>query len=80
MDRALVAALAARLDRRVAFSVSITDRELYLSIGEDTLTGAVTKLRSDAAAINHEDTKSSKDHEEEKMFLRVVFEFFVSSC
>jgi uncharacterized protein YaeQ len=43
MDRGLVAALAARLDRRVAFSVSITDRELYLSI-TDTLTGAVTRL------------------------------------
>jgi uncharacterized protein YaeQ len=44
MDRALVGALAARLERRVAFSVSITDRELYLSIGADTLTGAVTRL------------------------------------
>ncbi len=44
MDRGLVAALAARLDRRVAFSVSITDRELYLSIGTETLTGAVTRL------------------------------------
>src|SRR3954453_9679189 len=44
LDRGLVAALAARLDRRVAFSVSITDRELYLSIGTDTLTGAVTRL------------------------------------
>ena len=44
MDRALVAALAARLERRVAFSVSITDRELYISIGNDTLTGAVTRL------------------------------------
>ena len=44
MDRGLVAALAERLDRRVAFSVSITDRELYLSIGTDTLTGAVTRL------------------------------------
>ena len=44
MDRPLVAALAARLDRRVAFSVSITDRELYISIGTDTLTGAVTRL------------------------------------
>jgi uncharacterized protein YaeQ len=44
MDRALVAALAARLERRVAFSVSIADRELYLSIGTDTLTGAVTRL------------------------------------
>jgi uncharacterized protein YaeQ len=44
IDRGLVAALAARLERRVAFSVSITDRELYLSIGTDTLTGAVTRL------------------------------------
>ena len=44
MDRGLVAGLAARLDRRVAFSVSITDREIYLSIGTDTLTGAVTRL------------------------------------
>jgi uncharacterized protein YaeQ len=44
MDRPLVAALAARLDRRVAFSASITDRELYISIGTDTLTGAVTRL------------------------------------
>ena len=44
MDRSLVAALAARLDRRVAFSVSITDRELYISIGNDTLTGAVLRL------------------------------------
>jgi uncharacterized protein YaeQ len=44
MDRALVAALAARLERRVAFSVSITDREIYLSIGNDTLTGVVTRL------------------------------------
>ena len=44
MDRALIAALAARLERRVAFSVSITDRELYVSIGTDTLTGVVSKL------------------------------------
>jgi uncharacterized protein YaeQ len=44
MDRGLVAGLAARLERRVAFSVSITDRELYLSIDNDTLTGAVTRL------------------------------------
>ena len=44
MDRALVAALAARLERRVGFSVSITERELYVSIGTDTLTGTVTRL------------------------------------
>jgi uncharacterized protein YaeQ len=44
VDRALVAALVARLDRRVGFSVSINDRELYISIGAETLTGAVTRL------------------------------------
>jgi len=45
IDRGLIAALTARLERRVAFSLSITDRELYISIGADTLTGAVTRLR-----------------------------------
>jgi uncharacterized protein YaeQ len=44
LDRALVAAPVARLDRRVAFSVSIDERELSVSIGADTLTGAVTRL------------------------------------
>jgi uncharacterized protein YaeQ len=44
IDRALIAALVARLDRRVAFSVSVNDRELFVSIGTDTLTGAVTRL------------------------------------
>jgi uncharacterized protein YaeQ len=43
-DRALVTALVERLERRVAFSLSVTDRELYLSIGSDNLTGAVTRL------------------------------------
>ena len=48
IDRALVSAVVPRLERRVAFSVSITDRELYLSIGQDTLTGRVLRLRRDA--------------------------------
>lgn len=43
IDRALVAELVARLDRRVACSISITDRELYVSIGNDNLTGAITR-------------------------------------
>jgi uncharacterized protein YaeQ len=45
IDRTLVGALAARLERRMAFSTSITDRELYISIGSDTLTGKVTRVR-----------------------------------
>jgi uncharacterized protein YaeQ len=45
LDRAFIAQLVSHLDRRLAFSVSITDRELYLSIGNDNLTGKVERLR-----------------------------------
>ena len=44
MDLALVAALGARLDRRMSFSLAIADRELFLSIGTETLTGQMTRL------------------------------------
>jgi len=44
-DRTLIAALVARLERRVAFSVSIAERELFISIGAETLTGVVSRLR-----------------------------------
>jgi len=47
IDRALVAALVARLDRRVAFSVSVTDGELYVSIGAENLSGVVARLARD---------------------------------
>jgi uncharacterized protein YaeQ len=43
VDRAFLADLVSRLDRRMAFSVSITDRELYLSIGADNLTGRIER-------------------------------------
>ena len=46
IDRAFIAELVTRLDRRMAFSVSINDRELYLSIGADNLTGHVERLPS----------------------------------
>ena len=45
VDRGLVAALSARLDRRVTFALSVTDRELYVSIGDTTLTGAARRIR-----------------------------------
>ena len=45
LDRALVAALAARLDRRVRFDLAVSGRELYISIADATLTGAVTPHR-----------------------------------
>jgi uncharacterized protein YaeQ len=47
IDRALVRALVAHLERRIAFSLSITDRELYLSIGRENLTGSVVRLNRD---------------------------------
>ena len=47
IDRALVSALVSRLERRVAFSLSVADHELYLSIGADNLTGAVVRLHRD---------------------------------
>jgi uncharacterized protein YaeQ len=43
IDRPFIAALAQRLERRMAFSLSIDERELSLSIGADTLTGPVVR-------------------------------------
>jgi uncharacterized protein YaeQ len=42
-DRALIAALASRLERRMVFSLSVTDRELYVAFERDTLTGPVVR-------------------------------------
>jgi uncharacterized protein YaeQ len=44
IDRTLIADLVSRLDRRMAFSVSINDRELYVSIGDVNITGRVQRL------------------------------------
>ena len=48
IDRALVSGLVARLDRRVAFSVSVVDRELFIAIGTENLSGAVLRLHQSA--------------------------------
>jgi uncharacterized protein YaeQ len=44
IDRALIAALAARLDRRMAFALGISGGELFVSLGSETLTGAVRSV------------------------------------
>jgi uncharacterized protein YaeQ len=44
IDRRLIDALSARLDRRMAFAMSVNDRELFISIGSDTLTGVVSRV------------------------------------
>ncbi len=43
-DRALIADLVARLDRRMSFAVSISGRELFVAIGTDNLAGHVQPL------------------------------------
>jgi uncharacterized protein YaeQ len=45
IDRALVSALVSRLERRIAFSMSVSDRELYIAIGADQITGRVLRLQ-----------------------------------
>lgn len=45
VDRAFVGQVAERLDRRMSFSLSVTDRELLLSIGSDNLLGRLVRHR-----------------------------------
>jgi uncharacterized protein YaeQ len=44
IDRALVAAMAGRLGRRMAFALSVSGRDLYVSVGAETLIGGVSRL------------------------------------
>jgi uncharacterized protein YaeQ len=41
MDRELLAALVRRLERRMDIDLSVSERTLYVSIGDETLTGAL---------------------------------------
>ena len=43
IDRTFIAEVAGRLDRRMSFSLSVMERELFLSIGTDTLTGRLVR-------------------------------------
>ena len=44
IDAALVAQLAAQLERQMEFDLSVSEGMLYLSMGEETLTGGVQRL------------------------------------
>lgn len=44
-DRAFIAAMVGHLERRVSFSVSIAERELFIAIGTENLTGAISSLK-----------------------------------
>ena len=45
IDASLLTALAAKLDRRMDFDLSVSEGTLYLSLGTQTLTGTVERLR-----------------------------------
>jgi uncharacterized protein YaeQ len=44
IDRPLIARLTAHLERRVALSLSVADRELYVSFGSESAAGRLAKL------------------------------------
>jgi uncharacterized protein YaeQ len=44
LDRELVAALTARLERRMAFDLSVSGGHMYLSIAGETLSGEIRRL------------------------------------
>jgi uncharacterized protein YaeQ len=43
IDRELITQIISRLERRMSLSLSVTDRQLFLAIGADTLTGNVVR-------------------------------------
>ncbi|MFL5608624.1 MAG: YaeQ family protein [Gemmatimonadaceae bacterium] len=45
IDRELIAALVARLDRRNAWELSVTERHVYVAVDGTTLEGDVTRVR-----------------------------------
>ena len=45
IDRTLVQQLVAALDRRMSFALSVSGGELYISLPDRTLSGAVTRVR-----------------------------------
>ena len=44
LDRELIAALVEKLDRRMTFSLSVTDGHLFVSIGGTSIDGAVERM------------------------------------
>jgi len=44
-DREFIATLSARLTRRMAFQLAVTEQTLYLSLGTETLSGSVMQHR-----------------------------------
>ena len=52
VDAQLLAAFVARLDRRMNFDLAVSDDVLYISLGDETLTGAVHERRLGSVTIH----------------------------
>jgi uncharacterized protein YaeQ len=50
MDRALLASLAAHLDRRMTWALSITEGQLFLDVAGQSYSGVVERLHLPEAA------------------------------
>jgi uncharacterized protein YaeQ len=48
IDRDVIAGLAKRLERRMTFDLSVTDRHLFVSVGDATLSGDVQPISLEA--------------------------------
>ncbi len=46
IDRALLDAMVAVLDRRMTFSIAVTDGDLYIAVGDRTIEGRVARVRN----------------------------------
>jgi len=44
-DRELIASLCSKLTRRMTFDLVVTEGQLYISVGEDTISGAIARHR-----------------------------------
>jgi uncharacterized protein YaeQ len=45
VDRDWLAALAARLERRMEFALTVADDQVYLSVGAETISCTVARVR-----------------------------------
>ena len=49
IDREVIAGVVERLERRMSMSISVTDRHLFVTIGDDTLSGSIERISLAAA-------------------------------
>ena len=48
LDRTLIASMVERLERRMAFTLMVSEGHLYVTIGDETLEGVISKLSLDS--------------------------------